>query len=405
MRVLSIGTDRRLFEGSSAVLARNIEYASKMDELHIIVFSLKKLGLEPFSVDNLHIYPTNSSSRLFYIFDAIRVGKRIVENCDQIFNDGKEYKNGSTPVVKLKIENSRNVVISCQDPFETGLAGYFLRRKFGFPLQFQVHTDFLSSYFKNSFLNIIRVRIAKFLIPRAQGLRVVSSVIETSITKHFPGLKIVPKVLPIFVDVDKILTASNLLTLSVSKLEVFSRFKFSILMASRLTKEKRIDVALYALKKIIGEFPQTGLIIAGDGNQRKKLENLTKKLGINNNVVFAGWQKDLISYYKTADLFLLTSEFEGYGMTLIEAGASGCPIVTTRVGIANTNLFVNGKNSFVCPVGDVACLSESILELIMSNEKRELFKREMQDSIKTMAITKEDYTAKYVALLESLIKS
>ena len=393
MRVVSIGTDRKIFEGGSAVLARNIEYASKMDELHIIVFSLKKLGLKPFFVGNLHIYPTNSSSRFFYIFDAIRIGKGIIGNPDVQSGRGADHGVG--------FGNSRNIVISCQDPFETGLVGYFLRRKFGFPLQFQVHTDFLSPYFKNSFLNIIRVRIAKFLIPRAQGLRVVSSVIKESVQKHFPSLKIVSKVLPIFVDVEKIMSAEPTKDIMVD----FPQFKFSILMASRLTKEKRIDVALYALKKIIGEFPQTGLIIAGEGNQRKKLESLTKKLGINNNVVFAGWQKDLISYYKTANLFLLTSEFEGYGMTLIEAGASGCPIVTTKVGIAKTNLFRNDENSLVCPVDDINCIFEAISGLIHDNTKRELFKREMQDSIKSMAITKEDYTARYVALLENLIKT
>ncbi|MCX6701663.1 MAG: glycosyltransferase [Candidatus Zambryskibacteria bacterium] len=379
MKIISIGTDRRLFEDGSAVLARNVEYASKMEELHIIVFSLKKLGLEPKSIDNLYFYPTNSTTRLGYIFDAIKLGKKIIlEN-------------------KLVTGSS---VISTQDPFETGMVGYFLRRKFNFPLQLQIHTDFLSPYFKNSFLNMVRVRIAKFLIPRAQGLRVVSEVIKDSINKHFPNLKIIPETLPVFVDIEKILDSSVV----ADKTKTFSQFKFSILMASRLTKEKRIDIALHVLKKVIVEFPQTGLIILGDGDERKSLENLTKKFGLSNNVVFVGWQKDLFSYYKTANLFLLTSEYEGYGMSLIEAGASECPIVTTQVGIANTSLFINDKNSFICPVGDVECIFKAISELIHNNIKRELFKREMQDSIKNIMIPKEEYTAKYIALLENLIE-
>jgi glycosyltransferase involved in cell wall biosynthesis len=57
----------------------------------------------------------------------------------------------------------------------------------------------------------------------------------------------------------------------------------------------------------------------------------------------------------------LTSEYEGYGMTLIEALAASCPIVTTKVGIAKTDLFKDGVNSFVCPVGDVDCLSKKII--------------------------------------------
>ena len=385
LRVISIGTDRKLFEENSAVLVRNLEYVSKMEELHIIVFSLKNLGLEPKNIGNLHIYPTNSTSRLFYVLDAFRIGKQIIENC------------------KLKIENCSDVVISCQDPFETGLAGYFLKKKFNFPLQLQIHTDFLSPYFKNSLLNKIRVRIAKFLIPQADGLRVVSEVVETSIKKCFPNLKIVRDVLPVFVDIEKILRDNATATIDIKT--KFPQFKFIIFMASRLVTEKRISVAINAFQKVLGQFAYAGLVIAGDGPERKNLENLVKKLGIEKNVVFLGWQANLSSYYKTANLFLLTSEYEGYGMTLIEAMASGCPIVTTRVGIAETSLFINEKNCFICPVGDVECLFKAILELIMDNVKRELFKREMQDSIKSIMITREEYTARYVGLLEKLIKS
>jgi glycosyltransferase involved in cell wall biosynthesis len=374
MKALIIGTDRKLFEDGSAVLARSIEYARKMEELHVIVFSLKKQELEPKFVGNLHIYPTNSNTRLGYIFDAVKIGKKIIGDI------GK-------------------VVISTQDPFETGLTGYFLRKKFDFPLQLQIHTDFLSSHFKNSFLNKIRIRIAKFLIPRTQGLRVVSESIKSSIKKYFPNLKIIPEILPIFVDIEKIIKTEPAKNIKID----FPQFKFVILMASRLTKEKRIDIALRAFKKVISRFSYAGLIIAGDGSEKTNLEGLTKKLGLSGNVVFVGRQDDLISCYKTADIFLLTSEYEGYGMSLIEAGASGCPIVTTRVGIVDSALFVDGKNSSVCPVNDIGCLSKSILELIMNDTKRELFKQEMQNCIKSMITSKEEYTSKYVTLLENLL--
>ena len=393
MKVISIGTDRKLFEENSAVLSRNIQYASKMDELHIIVFSLKKLDLKAYSIDNLHVYPTNSASRSHYVFDAYRIGKQIIGNPDARSGRGADPGIG--------FENARNVIISTQDPFETGLVGYFLKKKFNFPLQLQIHTDFLSLYFKNSFLNKIRVRIAKFLIPKADGLRVVSEMVETSIKKYFPNLKIVRDVLPVFVDIEEMVDTKPSADIKVK----FPQFKFIILMASRLTREKRIDLGLKAFKKVLSQFSYAGLVIAGDGPLKKDLENLTNKLGLGNNVVFVGWQSDLISFYKTANLFLLTSEYEGYGMSLIEAGACGCPVVTTQVGIAETSLFVNNKNSFVCEVGDTECLSESILKLITDNTKRELFKREMRDSIKSIMITREEYTARYVGLLEKLIKS
>lgn len=382
LKVLSIGTDRKLFEDDSAVLLRNIDYASKMEELHIIVFSQKNLGLKTKIVGNLYIHPTNSLSRIHYVFDAVRIGKGLIENW------------------KLKIENSRNLVISTQDPFETGLVGYLLSRKFNIPLQLQFHTDFSSPNFKNSVLNRLRVLIANFLIPKAYGLRVVRDSIKTSLEKNFQNMKVAPQVLPVFVDIEKILNTSPVINLEND----FKRFKFIVLMASRLTKEKRIDVGLRALKSVLNKYPKTGFIIAGEGQEEERLKDLAKKLEVDKNVLFVGWQKDLIPFYKVADVFLLTSEYEGYAMSLIEAGASGCPIITTRVGVANTDLFVNNQNSFICDVGDENCIAISIMEIIEDNSKRELFKHSMQASIKKVLVSRSEYVSKYVDLLEDVSK-
>lgn len=372
INVLTIGTDRKLFEDGSAILSRQIEYAKKMKELHIIVFSLRKDKLTEKKIHNVYIYPTDSSSRIGYIFDAVKIGKKILKKND--------------------------FVITTQDPFETGLVGYLLKRKFNLPLQLQIHTDFLSSYFKNSLLNYIRVILATFLIPKADGFRVVSSVIADSIQKTFPNIRNVD-MLPIFVDIDKFER-----TLPTKDIRAeFLHCTHLVLMSSRLTEEKSIDTAFLSLQNIIGLFPHVGLILVGDGPQRKKLEALANSLGLSLNIFFVGWQDNLISYYKNADIFLLTSEYEGYGMTLVEAGASGCPIVTTEVGLAKTTLFQNGVNSFVCPVSDVECITKHILELLDDQSKRELFKKRMQDSIRGTALPKDQYIPQYIGLLEKLL--
>lgn len=379
MKVLSIGTDRKLFEENSAVLSRSLDYVAKMKELHIIVFSLKKHNLAEKKIGNLYMYPTNSSFRIFYLRDAIKIAKKII------------IRNGL---------NKGDFVITTQDPFETGLAGYKLKRKFNFPLQIQIHTDFLSPYFKNSFLNRIRVVLAKFLIPKADSLRVVSSVISDSVKKEFPNLKPAINILSVFVDTDKIMNT----TITKNIKDDFPQLQLVILMVSRLTREKNINIALQIMKKVKLLFPKTGLVIVGDGPEKRNLENTSNKLGLSQNVKFVGWQDNLISYYKSADLFLLTSEYEGYGMILIEAGTAGCPIVTTKVGIADTDFFQNGINSFVCPVGDAECLAGSILKLISNQSKRESFGREIQQSVKSISISREDYIVRYVSLLENLLR-
>jgi len=385
MKVLTIGMDRKLFEEGSAVLERSLAYASKMEELHIIVFSLKKHNLKPKVINNLHLYPTNSISRIIFLWDAYKLGKNIIIQ--------NKFVRGLS-------------VISAQDPMS--IVGYALSKKFKLPLQLQIHTDLFSPYFKNSLTNWknfwysgwVNILLTKFLIKRTKGIRVVGQDIKDLIKKKFPSIKAQIDVLPIYVDVNEIISAIPKRDLQ----KEFPQFKFIILMASRLSPEKRFDVAFKSFKNILSNFPQAGLIIAGEGNEKGHLESLVRELGLKDNVVFIGWQNDLVSLYKTADVFLLTSEYEGYGMTLIEAGASGCPIVTTKVGVANTGLFKNGENSFVCSVGDVDCLAKSINKLISNNSYRELFKRSMQDSIKFTLISKEEYTNQYVSLLQKLLK-
>ena len=384
MKVLSIGTDRKLFEESSAVLSRSLEYARKMEELHIVVFSLKNLGLKEVHKGNLHIYPTNSLFKILYFWDAIGVGERIIKN-------NKFDKNNS--------------VITTQDPFETGKVGNILKKIYGIPLQIQIHTDFLSPYFKSLILNRIRVVLAKSLIPKADGLRVVSSVIEDSIKKTFPNIKAQVSVLPIFVDMEKI---ENIVATKDQVSHSTFKIEKNIFMASRLTKEKRFDIAIKAFKKVTEKVSDVGLVISGLGPERNNIEKIVGNFGLNEKVKFMGWENndDMAFFFaKSSDIFLLTSEFEGYGMTLIEAGVSGCPIVTTKVGIAKTDLFKNGENSFVCPVGDMDCLAKSIIDLITNEEKRKSFSLSMRDSIKKIAISREDYVASYVGLLNKLVKN
>ncbi len=381
MKVLTIGRDKdgKIFEVDSAVQQRTIEYGKKVQELHVTVFTLQKRGFQTVEIyPHVFIHPTNSKTRWLFVLDAIKIAKRIVV---------------------MRGLKGNDTVITCQDPFECGFVGFQVARVFHIPLQIQIHTDFLSSHFRTSFFNWFRVRVACFLIPRAQGIRVVSEVIKATLRDKFPRLSPPIDTLPIFVDIQKIeetVPQKNLRT-------EFPQFDYIVCMASRLTREKRIDTALQAFQKVVGVFPNAGLVICGSGPELMFLKKTSQTLGLTKNVVFVGWQIDLISYYKNADIFLLTSEYEGYGMTLIEAGASGCPIVTTRVGIAKTNMFVDGVNSFVCEVGDIEKIAQGIIELLLNSSQRELFKIQMRDSINALPRSREEYTATYIGLLEKLL--
>lgn len=381
MKIVSIGTDRKLFEDGSAVLSRSILYAKKVDEMHIIVFSESIQNLVNKKIGNLYLYPTNSKSKLSYISDAFKIGKNIILG------------------FKLSNPNLKEVIISTQDPFETGWVGIKLKKLYKIPLQIQVHTDFLSPYFKKGILNFIRVSMTNFTINKSDRLRVVSSVIKDSIVKNFkyPESKI--DILPIFVDVKKIKEAQVKMDLR----KEYPQFKSIILMASRLENEKSIDVGIKAFKIVLEKYPKVGLVIAGDGSQMQYLKNLTLKYGLNHKVIFLGWVGDVVSLLKTSDIFLLTSEYEGYGMTLLEAGASGSPIVSTNVGLAKTPLFESGQNSFICEVGDYKSIAESITKLLDSEELRDLFRGRMHRVFFEKDFSLEDYALEYINIIRKCL--
>ena len=408
LRVLVIGTDRNLFKAGSAVRERIVEYGKLFNQLHIIIFTkrFQKFESEKIS-ENVWIYPTKSWSRLCYPFGAVRVAKR---------EFGK--------LLPKMID-----VISAQDPFETGVAGWLIARKFRLPLQIQIHTDFLSPYFwKESFLNKIRVIVGKFLVKRADCIRVVSERIKNSMlqpttynlqpnpsrlqpTTHnsfepegsqsLNGLPPSVIVLPIFVDIKKIKNTPAHFDLR----KKYPQFSFIIMMASRLEKEKNINLAIEMMKDLARSYPKIGMVIVGDGKEKKNLENLVAKHNLQKSIIFEGWQNDLISYYKTANVFLSTSLYEGYGLTIIEALACGCPVVSSDVGIVS-EFIVEGENGFVCPVGDIDCFTKRIQEIMeMPGLKERLgINSKMLISEKLIA-TKEEYLSKYKQAMEECLKA
>ncbi len=350
MKIISIGTDRNLFDKESVVRARILEYGALFEEMHIVVFTKLSSKYKPEKISpNMWIYPTNSFSRFLYVRDATKTAFDIYKKINQ---------------------NLNNIIVTCEDPFGCGLVGMRLKKKTNIALHIQIHTDFLSPFFKKeSFFNMFRVRIAKKVLPFADAVRVVSERIKTSLLKT-NLIHVDPKVLPIFVDIEKI--KQTPITFDLKK--KYPQFKFIVLVASRLTKEKNISLALKALGRIITQYPGVGLVIAGSGREEFSLKKEVKNLGLSKNVMFESWQQDLISYYKTAHLFLVTSNYEGYGMTIVEALASHCPTIATDVGIARDVL--SDGDVFVCPVGDDYCLYEKIKLCIENNALRETFAEE-----------------------------
>lgn len=374
MYVLTIGTDRKLFDTQSAVAKRAVLYGKHTEMYISVVFSLKSQGFSTTALSpHVSVYPTNSVNRWMYVWDAIRLGKKIVK--EQKFIRGES-------------------IVTCQDPFECGFVGWRISRYFRLPLHLQLHTDFLSPYFNTSFLQRVRTVLGKFLLPKASGVRVVSKRIADSLLQKGMRLMRPPVVLPIRIDVDN---------KSVAEIpDFFPQFDFIVCMVSRLEKEKRITDAIDALRPVVTQYPRVGLLVVGDGSQKQQLQRYIEKKGLQQSVILYGWTDEVLPIIKSSDIFLSTSEYEGYGMALIEAGILGTPVVTTDVGVAG-DILTDGYNASVCPVGDVACISRAIVELLVHNEKRHAYTLALQESVQKSIPSQEDYVTMYIQNLRDIL--
>jgi len=101
------------------------------------------------------------------------------------------------------------------------------------------------------------------------------------------------------------------------------------------------------------------------------------------NVIFVGWQEDTPSFYKSADIYFSTSNYEGYGISMLEAVLSFLPVVSTDVGVVG-DVLVNNVNSIICPVGDKKCLSDALVKLMEDKDLRDNFKKNNKEIVQNL---------------------
>ena len=164
----------------------------------------------------------------------------------------------------------------------------------------------------------------------------------------------------------------------------FPEFEHIILMASRITREKNYPLAMEVFSLVRNRLPSTGLVVVGEGPERANL--------VADYLVVLPWTNDLVPYYASADIFLLTSDYEGYGRTLIEAALVGTPIVTTDVGLVGES--VNGHNALIAPSRNAQKLAQHILFLLKNKEARVMMSDRLR-KVGELLPSKEEYLKAY----------
>lgn len=349
MRVLVISTDRNVFNEESAVARRQRMQASTIDRLDVFV-------------------PHGPRETLQLAGNARMHG----------FGPGKLFGALRALIAALRLE--RPDIVSAQDPFLTGLLAWVIARLRGSKLHIQVHTDvFDPGFIQHSSTNRARAFLARFILSRADAIRTVSARIQESLRTR--GITENVSVLPVFVETDALQKATPL-----DRSRAYPQFTKLVVVVSRFEPEKNVAAAVRAFADIKKTHEGAGLVLIGDGSGRHELEALVQELGLGKSVVFAGYQSPY-PFYTSADLVLVTSDFEGYGMVVVEALYAGCPVVSFDVGVAKeAGAIIATKESLARTA--TAVLSEGrrgklAFTLPSEIEYRDLWRSEIAGSIAT----------------------
>lgn len=125
-----------------------------------------------------------------------------------------------------------------------------------------------------------------------------------------------------------------------------------VLVAAHFKRQKRHDVFLRALQVARREVPgMRGLLLGDDRGERSAAETLARDLGLGGAVVFGGQVGDIAPYLRAADIFCLSSDFEGMPNAVLEAMAAGLPVVATRTAGVD-EVVLRGRTGFLCGPGD-----------------------------------------------------
>ena len=168
----------------------------------------------------------------------------------------------------------------------------------------------------------------------------------------------------------------NPITRNIPIFDVTEREK-KIVTVGRLTPQKNHRLMLAAFSKFHKEYSDYELVFYGQGELEQELKQYVEELQLQENVIFAGFHKDVLNQIKNVSMYVLSSDYEGISNSLLEALAIGLPVISTDCPIGGSKMCIqNGVNGLLVPVGDVEALSEAMIKIVENPDWAERMGRE-----------------------------
>ncbi|HTP80556.1 MAG TPA: N-acetyl-alpha-D-glucosaminyl L-malate synthase BshA [Bacteroidota bacterium] len=222
-------------------------------------------------------------------------------------------------------------------------------------------TDITLVGLEPSFLPVI-----KFSMEQSDGITAVSRFLREKTVTNF-GITREIEVIPNFVDIAKYNR-----TTSKDVRPSYAEAGLKILVhTSNFRSVKRVPDVIQIFNEVQKKIPSK-LILIGDGPDRSQAELLCRELGIQQNVKFLGKQVDIVPVLASADLFLMPSQSESFGLAALEAMACEVPVISSSVG-GLPELQIHGQTGYIAEIGDIDRMARYSVELLSNPAKHRHF--------------------------------
>jgi N-acetyl-alpha-D-glucosaminyl L-malate synthase BshA len=210
------------------------------------------------------------------------------------------------------------------------------------------------------------VHLVKFSIEQSDGVTAVSRFLKEKTLTNYHIEKDI-EVIPNFVDTTLFAPAEE----SPLKKKLAPNNEKLLVHISNFRVVKRVSDTIRIFEKVQKEI-SSKLVLVGDGPDRSECERLCRELHLCDKVMFLGKQEALTDILNAADVFLIPSQSESFGLAALEAMACGLPVISSSVG-GLPELVVHNQNGFIAEIGDINRMAKYTLDLLTNEKKYKTF--------------------------------
>lgn len=175
-------------------------------------------------------------------------------------------------------------------------------------------------------------------------------------------------------------------------------------IVSRFSSVKNIEHTIKAFKDVVKEAPDAKLEIWGSGDKKKAYIELIKELSLHDNVEVKGYTQNPEKIYKNAALSTVTSNAEGFSLSVMESMANNTPVISYDIRYGPSDMIVDGVNGFLIEKSDIEALSERITYMLKNPEKTAEMGQEAGKTMKTK-FSKENYQKLWFSFVDKILEN